>query len=195
MNDFGTYEEKDLLYKLQSGNVTAFTTIYNQHWKKMFYLAGNKLQNLAEAEELVQDIFLDLWRRREELKITGSLSSYLSACVKYKVINVLAKRNQQERYSLYSSHQSRLLADNTTEERLRLEELQHELMNETEKLPAKCKMVFRLSREQGYSQKQIATRMGISEKTVESHLSKALRTLRIGLSQFISFIFLHLLLA
>jgi RNA polymerase sigma-70 factor (ECF subfamily) len=194
MNDFGTYEEKDLLYKLQSGSVTAFTTIYNQHWKKMFYLAGNKLQNLAEAEELVQDIFLDLWRRREELKIT-SLSSYLSACVKYKVINALAKRNHQERYSLYTSHQPGLLADNTTEERLRLEELQHELMNETEKLPAKCKMVFRLSREQGYTQKQIANRMGISEKTVESHLSKALRTLRIGLSQFISFIFLHLLLA
>jgi RNA polymerase sigma-70 factor (ECF subfamily) len=194
MNDFGTYEEKDLLYKLQSGSVTAFTTIYNQHWKKMFYLAGNKLQNLAEAEELVQDIFLDLWRRREELKITN-LSSYLSACVKYKVINALAKRNHQERYSLYTSHQPGLLADNTTEERLRLEELQHELMNETEKLPAKCKMVFRLSREQGYTQKQIATRMGISEKTVESHLSKALRTLRIGLSQFISFIFLHLLLA
>ena len=87
------------------------------------------------------------------------------------------------------------MADNTTEERLRLEELQHELMNETEKLPAKCKMVFRLSREQGYTQKQIATRMGISEKTVESHLAKALRTLRVGLSQFISFIFLHLLLA
>jgi RNA polymerase sigma-70 factor (ECF subfamily) len=194
MNDFGTYEEKDLLYKLQSGSVTAFTTIYNQHWKKMFYLAGNKLQNLAEAEELVQDIFLDLWRRREELKIT-SLSSYLSACVKYKVINALAKRNHQERYSLYTSRQPGLLADNTTEERLRLEELQHELMNETEKLPAKCKMVFRLSREQGYTQKQIAIRMGISEKTVESHLSKALRTLRIGLSQFISFIFLHLLLS
>ena len=195
MNDFSTYEEKDLLYKLQSGSVTAFTTIYNQHWKKMFYLAGNKLQNLAEAEELVQDIFLDLWRRREELKITSCLSSYLSACVKYKVINALAKRNQQERYSLYTSHQPGLLADNTTEERLRLEELQHELMNETEKLPEKCKMVFRLSREQGYSQKQIATRMGISEKTVESHLAKALRTLRVGLSQFISFIFLHLLLA
>jgi RNA polymerase sigma-70 factor (ECF subfamily) len=194
MNDFGTYEEKDLLYKLQSGSVTAFTTIYNQHWKKMFYLAGNKLQNLPEAEELVQDIFLDLWRRREELKIT-SLSSYLSACVKYKVINALAKRNHQERYSLYTSHQPGLLADNTTEERLRLDELQHELMNETEKLPEKCKMVFRLSREQGYTQKQIATRMGISEKTVESHLSKALRTLRIGLSQFISFIFLHLLLS
>jgi RNA polymerase sigma-70 factor (family 1) len=195
MNDFGTYEEKELLYKLQSGNVTAFTTIYNQHWKKMFYLAGSKLQNLSEAEELVQDIFLDLWRRREELKITGCLSSYLSACVKYKVINVLAKRNQQERYSLYSSRLPGLLADNTTEERLRLEELQRELMNETEKLPAKCKMVFRLSREHGYTQKQIASHMGISEKTVESHLSKALRTLRIGLSQFISFIFLHLLLS
>jgi RNA polymerase sigma-70 factor (ECF subfamily) len=87
------------------------------------------------------------------------------------------------------------LIDNTTDERIRLEELQYQLMNETEKLPAKCKMVFRLSREQGYTQKQIAIRMGISEKTVESHLSKALRTLRIGLSQFISFIFLHLLLS
>jgi RNA polymerase sigma-70 factor (ECF subfamily) len=193
MNDFGTYEEKDLLYKLQSGDVTAFATIYNQHWKKMFYLAGSKLQNLAEAEELVQDIFLDLWKRRGELKIAGCLSSYLCACIKYKVINVLAKRSQQKRYLLHSSHQPGLLIDNTTDERIRLEELQYQLMNETEKLPAKCKMVFRLSREQGYTQKQIATRMGISEKTVESHLSKALRTLRVGLSQFISFLFISIL--
>lgn len=193
MNDIGTYEEKDLLYKLKLGNVTAFTAIYNQHWKKMFYLAGSKLQNLAEAEEIVQDIFLDMWKRREELNITRCLSSYLSVCIKYKVINVLAKRNQQHRYSLYTSRKPNLVVDHSTEEKLKFDELQHELMNATEKLPAKCRVVFRLRHEHGYSQKQIAIQMGISEKTVESHLSKALRTLRTSLSQIISFLFLQVL--
>src|SRR5215213_11155428 len=105
MNNFCALEEKDLLYQLQQGSQSAFATIYNQHWKQMFYTAGTKLQNLAEAEEIIQDIFLDFWKRRNELQITGSLSGYFSACVKYKVINVLAKRSQQYRYFLYRAHQ------------------------------------------------------------------------------------------
>ena len=69
---------------------------------------------------------------------------------------------------------------------LQLDELKEQLVKETAKLPEKCRMVFQMSREEGYSQKQIAKKLSISEKTVEAHLSKAIRTLRIGLSQLIT---------
>ncbi len=189
MNSFAaTIDEKKLLQNLHKGDDKAFTEIYDRYWKKLFYIAAHKLQNLAEAEEVVQDIFLDLWKRRTEVNITSCLSSYLAVCVKYKVINVLAKRTLQLRYQLYNSHQSHL-CDHSTEQAIQFEALKEQLLKETAKLPHKCRLVFQLSREKGYSHKQIAARLGISEKTVESHLSKALRTLRLGLSHIMSVLF------
>ncbi len=184
MNPSTSYAEKDLLCRLQTGDGAAFTAIYNSYWKKLFYVAAQKLQDLAEAEEVVQDIFLELWRRREELQITTCLEAYLSGCVKYKVINVLAKRSRQQQYQQYALQQPDLL-DHSTEQLLQLQALQTQLATETARLPEKCRLVFLLSREQGFSQKQIARQMGISEKTVESHLSKALRTLRTSLGQLL----------
>ena len=184
--------EKYLLGRFQAGSVDAFTEIYNLYWKKLFFVAASKLQNPAEAEEAVQDIFLDIWRRRTELNITTSLSCYLSACVKYKVINVLSKRYQQ---MLYVQSQASGVdgAECSVEDRLQYLQLKNELSKETAKLPEKCRLVFQLSREKGYSHKNIATLLGIAEKTVESHLTKALRTLRASLSHIspVLFLFFH----
>ena len=177
--------EKEVLTRLHNGDKEAFTELYNLYWKKLFSLAAQKLQNLYEAEELVQDIFLDLWKRREELAVEHSLSSYLAASVKYKVINLLAKRNLQSRYENYA-HSLRVISDLSTEQNLRFEELKEQLLKETAKLPEKCRLVFHLSREEGFSQKQIANKLSISEKTVEAHLSRALRSLRTGLSGLIT---------
>lgn len=180
-----TFNEKELMYRLQTGDEKAFAAIYNHYWKQMFYVAAQKLQNLAEAEEIVQDIFMELWRRKEEVHITTCLSSYLAVCVKYKVINVLAKRNRLLRLQQHNSKQVSL-ADHSTEQTLQLEELKKQLLKCTSTLPEKCRLVFQLSREEGFSHKQIAASLGISEKTVESHLTKALRTLKTSLSHILS---------
>jgi RNA polymerase sigma-70 factor (ECF subfamily) len=177
--------EKELLTLLRDGDEAAFTQIYNLYWKKCFFASAQKLQNLAEAEELVQDIFLDLWKRREELNVTTCLSAYLSGCIKYKVINLLAKKQLASKYVQHAITTGNL-SDFSTEQDLRLHELKHQLLKETSRLPEKCRIVFQMSREEGFSQKQIAHQLNISEKTVESHLSKALRNLRTGLAHFIT---------
>ena len=185
-----TDEEKELLLRLQSGEEAAFTAIYNLYWKKMFYVAAQKLQNLAEAEEVVQDIFLDLWKRKENLPPVACLSAYLSVCVKYKVINILARRQQQWRYTQQAISQP-FVHDHSLQQKLQAEELKEQIKNETARLPEKCRLVFEMSRQHGFSQKQIAARLGISEKTVESHISKAIRTLRTSLSQLMALLFLE----
>lgn len=182
--------DKQLLRLLQQGDEAAFTGIYDLYWKPLFTVAANKLSSLSEAEELVQDIFLDLWHRRETLSITSSFSAYLSVAVRYKVIDRLARRARQQRYQTYAIHHAPLL-DNSTEETIRLQELERRMQDAVAALPEKCRLVFALSREQGFSQKEIALRLGIAVKTVEAHLTKAIRILRMTLGSL--FVLLQLL--
>ncbi|MBE7170151.1 MAG: RNA polymerase sigma-70 factor [Williamsia sp.] len=182
-NSFARTDEKELLDLLNQGESRAFTEIYNRYWKKLFTLAANKLDNLAEAEELVQDIFTELWNRRGELAITTSLASYLAVAAKYKVIDLLAKKARHRKYQQHAAT-NQPTADSPTLQWLDCQELKERMYNSVARLPEKCRLVFELSRHKGYSQKQIASRLGISEKTVEAHLGKALRTLRTSLSSF-----------
>ena len=174
----------ELLDLLRSGNRDAFCEIYNRYWKKIFTVAANKTGQCEEAEEIVQDIFISLWQRRHSIEITTSLNAYLAVSVKYRVIKVLAKRYQ---YNKYADHSLNFISSstNSTEELVEFEELKSRLEALVSNLPEKCRLVYRLSREQGLSQKQIAEEYGISEKTVEAHIGKALKALRTGLTQML----------
>ncbi len=187
INPHAGLDEKELLNLLNKGNQAAFTEIYNRYWKKLFTIATGKLNNLTEAEELVQDIFLDLWNRREHIAIHSSLSAYLAVAAKYKILDQLAKRAQRTKYRQYATH-AVTIADSSTQHWLDCEELKERLNRSVATLPEKCRLVFDLSRNKGLTQKQIASEMGIAEKTVEAHLGKALRKLRISLGSFFCFL-------
>ncbi|MCF0072930.1 RNA polymerase sigma-70 factor [Dyadobacter sp. CY261] len=174
----------ELLDLMRSGHESGFTELYNRYWKTLLVIATNKTGDLDEAEEIVQDIFVSLWRRKEELKLTSSLKNYLAVSVKYRVIKSLAKQNLKSRFGDDRSFQYDLI-DDSTQQWLEFEELQRRLSDLVAELPEKCRLVYKMSRESGYSQRQIAEELGISEKTVEAHLGKALKTLRTGLNQFL----------
>lgn len=176
--------DSELLKLMQQGDQKGFTEIFNRYWKVMLVVAANKTGDLDEAEEIVQDIFVSLWNRREQLQLTSSLKNYLTVSIKYKVIKALAKKKNHQKFADHSKRANDLL-DNSTQEWLEFEELRHRLSGLVAELPEKCRLVYQLSRESGFSQKQIADRLGISEKTVEAHLGKALKTLRTGLNQFL----------
>ncbi len=181
--NYNILSDKELTTLLQAGDEHAFTEIYNRYWQRLFAIAANKLKELNEAEEIVQDIFVSLWKRRDELGKIETLSPYLAVSVKYRVIKHLAKRHSQQKYTDYSQYLS--VADDSTEQWLEFEELRSRLAMFVADLPEKCRLVYRLSRESGFSQKRIAAELGISEKTVEAHLGKALKTLRARLSSFL----------
>jgi RNA polymerase sigma-70 factor (family 1) len=184
MHQYGILNDKELTELLKLNDRHAFTEIYNRYWKKLFTIAANKIKDLDEAEEIVQDIFASLWARRNNLCIVNALSAYLAVSVKYRVIKTLDKRFQAQSYADHKKEVISLL-DNSTEEWLEFEELRVKLLEFVSELPAKCQLVFKLSRESGFSQKKIAAELGISEKTVEAHLGKALKTLRIRMRQFL----------
>ena len=173
---------------LQKGSDAAFTEIYHRYWTRLFSVAAHKLNyDLKLAEELTQDIFLDLWQRRETLVLRSSLSLYLAAAMKYKVIDARLKKKRIKEYADKIAAQT-TDSDTSTEKQLSFEELRHELTALVSHLPEKCQLVYKLSREAGYSQKEIAHHLSISEKTVESHLSRAIKALRLGLKNFLTHI-------
>lgn len=182
MNTYSKISDPELIGLLKRGDQSAFTEIYKRYWQKLFSVAANKIDDLEEAREIVQDIFISLWNRRQQVEIKGSLGNYLAVSVKYRIINVLDKQNNHKTY-LSNLNPSEI--DNSTQQWLEFCELKDRLANLVAELPKKCRLVFELSREQGYSQKEIAERLEISEKTVEGHLTKAIKALKMGLSSYL----------
>jgi RNA polymerase sigma-70 factor (family 1) len=185
MKSYPTTNDALLVHLLREGDSAAFTEIYNRYWDKLLSVAANKLnKDIILAEELVQDLFMDLWRRRQDLDISVDLSIYLAAAMKYKVIDARIKRKRVKTFKEDSaSHLS--IVDTTTEQQLSFHELKDRLGILVQKLPEKCRLIYTLRKEAGYSQKEIAQHLHISEKTVESHLYRAIKALRSGLQNFL----------
>lgn len=175
----GGRSDYDLLNLLKEGDDEAFAEIFDRYWKPLLYVAAKKLGNIDEAEDIVQDLFISIWSRRERLEITTSLNHYLAASVKYMVSRQLVSR-------LKKSPLDEETADgHGVHEGLEFEQLESQLAQIVASLPEKCQLVYQLSRESGYSHKKIAESLKISEKTVEAHISKALRAIRRGISVFL----------
>ncbi|WP_346318405.1 RNA polymerase sigma-70 factor [Chitinophaga sp. YIM B06452] len=178
------HHDEELLLLLQTGDHQAFREIYKRYWDKLLYIAGKKLDDFSEAESIVQDVFVDLWQRRETLEVRQQLAGYLVVAVRYRILNFLARQQKAETY-LRDAARSLSPADRSTEEWLGFEDLREWLEKIVAGLPEKCRLAYRL-RGEGYSQREIAQHMNVSEKTVETHISRALKILRNGLGQLIS---------
>jgi len=183
MSIYTTYSDEELTALLKQEDHVAFTELYNRYWRKLFVVAANKLKDNAAAEELAQDIFVDIWHRRSTITIQTTFRAYLAVALKYKIIDLMAKANHRYMYEEHLS-QTNTLVDDYTQQWLSFEELQSRLAHLVNELPEKCKIVYQL-REEGFSYVQIATRLGIAERTVESHLNKAIKTIRSKIKMYL----------
>jgi RNA polymerase sigma-70 factor (family 1) len=155
---------------------SAFTEIYNRYWDKLLFVAALKLQNTAMAEEVVQEIFVDIWNRRERLSITVSLEAYLSVAVKYRIINAQLKLRREQDF-ISRQQEPVVNADHELDEK----ELQKHYQLLISQLPEKCRITYRLSREEGLTLKEISRAMSVSQKAVEANLTRSIKLLRFGL--------------
>ncbi|NLU90471.1 RNA polymerase sigma factor [Chitinophaga sp. Ak27] len=167
--------DEELLQLLMQNNEPAFRQLHKRYWKKLLVKAYTQLQSYADAEELVQDVFINIWYRRHSLQIKYSFHTYISAVIRYKIFEKIAAN---KRRPAMEDTTDCIISDHSTELWLEGEELKATIESVIDTLPEKCQLVFRLSREQGMTEKQIAHALRISRKTVESHMSKALRILR-----------------
>ncbi len=170
-----------LLLALQNGDAEAFTAIYKAYWYDMFLVANRKLRNKEAAEEIVQEIFLRLWRERGTLRIQN-LNYYLFAAVRYEVIDHIRAKGQALEYMDY--HESfNNIQDFNTENQLALDELLRVIDECLHILPEKTREIFRLHKLDHWPVARIAARFGLSEKAVEYHLTKSVRLVRTHLKE------------
>ena len=181
--------DETLFQLLKEGNFAAFNEVYNRYWKILFALAEKKLNNPYDAEEIVQDVFTDLWNQKEKTILTHSLKSYLAGMIKFKVYSKLALYyKHQKSAARLSDVEKSQLAEFSAEENLRLKELKEEILKTVNTLPERCRLIYTMSREEGLTHKQIATSLNISEKTIETQITRALHRLR-GALQSLPFLF------
>jgi RNA polymerase sigma-70 factor (ECF subfamily) len=168
--------DSELLERLRRGDTTAFDTIFRTWYGPLVGTAERMLRDRAVAEELVQDVMLELWRRRETLSSEGSAQAYLFQATRNRVLNHLrhVKIEQRSEPELRDDSPASPHADSA----LAHEELTVAIQRAVQALPDRCREVFELSRVHGLKYAEIAKTLGISVKTVEAQMGKALRTLR-----------------
>lgn len=183
------YNEKELLLDLSGGNESALTELYRIYWKPMFIQAFNVLKDKMVCEDMIQEIFMQLWRNRSALNIRESLSAYLHSAIRYQVFHHI--RRSPHKHYLFDNITERMTSPSADEAMLE-KELQDHLRHEVSKLPEKCRLIYKLSREEYLPHKEIADRLHISIKTVENQLTIALRRLKLSLRDSIMLIlFFH----
>lgn len=180
--------DEELLNLLKKDNERAFTILYNRYWDRLLQVAYFKLGSQEESEEVVQQVFLALWEKRSGVHLRFTFATYISSVLKYTVYSKLADRKKRNIIPI-EDDLSGSLADYSTQNWLDFSEIRDEIETLVAQLPEKCQMVYRLSREKWMTPQEISENMQINKKTVEGHLTKALKYIKEHLSMLISLLF------
>lgn len=163
----------------------AFDALFERYWTLIYNTAYTYLKDEDSASQIVHDIFLNLWRKRQEYEI-NSFKGYLSTAARYHVYKALKARKATniiyvEDYALLDNGQQ---SRNQGEENINTGELENALENTLGRLPKRCREIFTLSRTDQMSNDEIAEKLSISKRTVENQLTTALQYLRNALKYF-----------
>lgn len=168
------------MHLLHEGDELAFNEIFNRYFDKLISIAYNLLRDKQSSEEIVQEVLIRLWDRRYEVRV-NSLNAYLAMSVKYSVLTSLSRQKRHENiiHTLKVNDSSE-----ETNELIYARFLQQYIDGLAGQLPDKCRTVFRYSRYEERTIPEIAALMDISQKTVEAHLTKALKFIRLSLKRY-----------
>ena len=165
------YEEKELLSLIARSDEKAFHTVYQQYFGKVYAMALSYLPNALMAQDMVQEVFVRIWQNRAELNAIRHFESWLIVITRNLVIKELRKI-----YPPGWDPQQTTTTD--LQETLNYRELERLLATAVEKLSTRQQQIYRLSKIEGYSHREIALHLGISVDVSREHLSKALRNIR-----------------
>ena len=177
--------DRHTILKLLSGDISTYESVYKTFFKPLYVYAYSILKDEIQAEEVVQNIFLKLWERKEKIQIESSLKAYLYKSVYNDSLNYLKHLKVKSTYENHAIQVMKNTHSISASNQMMYKTLEVELRNALNALPEQCRTVFQLSRYEDLKYREIATHLSISEKTVENHMSKALKLLRLKLAEYI----------
>lgn len=166
--------EFDIIYK----------ALFRKYYANLLFYATRILDNEEEAEDVIQDVFVELWKRKDSMEIGDQIRAFLYRSVYTRSLNILKHRNIENNYNSIMEELNLERTDfyhpdnNEVIQRIENRELRIEIYEAINELPDKCKEVFKLSYLYDMKNKEIADVMGVSLRTVEAHMYKALKHLR-----------------
>ena len=161
----------------------AFESLFKSNFKGLCYFALKYVKDMDTAREIVQEAFLNLWEKRENMQADRSVQSYITTSVHNRCLNYLRDNKKFNRNMLDLEGLS-LFSDKAPSDRMVEKELAEKIQSALNELPEKCREVFLLSRNENLKYQEIADRLGISIKTVETQMSKALAHMRVRLADY-----------
>ncbi len=170
-------EDEDAWQKIKSGCRHSFNSLIKKYWYKLYVSAYSKVRSKEIAEDMVQEVFTQLWEKRDLIFINSTISGYLHVCIKNKCLNHIRKLVYEKRYWDYYKKFLPSI-ENTTEQWVAYGEVKRAIETELHGLPHKTQEIFNLRHSHGKSPVEISRALNVSEKNVEYHLTKSIHFLK-----------------
>jgi RNA polymerase sigma-70 factor (family 1) len=181
------YTDNELLVLLTQDDRKAFELIYRKYWLELYDSAYQRLKNNQQSEDIVQDIFVNLWIRRRQVTIEN-LPAYLHSAVRFKVFNYVERDLACQ--ALYEPNETIASCQSAADSRLMEQELMSLVLLYADSLPEKRKQIFLMHLHDNLSTKEIADQLKVSQKTVQNQLGSAIQGLRAHISPFLLIFFI-----
>ena len=180
---------KEILYKIKSGEESSFEKVYRFYYPRLIYFAKQYVLDAEASKNIVQDVFAELWDKRSSLSEDTNLNAWLFTVTKNKSLKSISHIKSQRNYDNYLKSRQlevnfKSLSEFDTSD-LVFDELQSQIKTAIEKLTPACRKVFEMSRFEDKKNKEIAEELNLSIKTVETQISKALRSLKADLKDYL----------
>jgi RNA polymerase sigma-70 factor (ECF subfamily) len=174
--------EINCLHALQNGDSAAFDKLFATYGKRLYYFAYGYLKSKEEAEGVVQEVFLKIWRNRQQINPELSFKAYLFKIAYHHILELFEQNTRQQAYRHKILEEAVEFTDETNE-RLNYQMLLEKVESLIQKLPARQREILLKRKKEGIPIKEIAAQLGISPKTVENHLTEAIKNLKNGLGK------------
>jgi RNA polymerase sigma-70 factor (ECF subfamily) len=183
MKDIILYNDEELMQEIKAGNMFAFDALYRKYNKKLYKFGYSILKSTEEAENLIQDVFLNLWENRHKVEKNSSIKSYVFTITYNSAISIIRKKARESQFIEYLKTLQDINVEPVNVE-LEYNELTSKLDEIINELPRRQKEVYLLHKVEGLKYNEIAERLNISVNTIENHMSHALKTIRKKLGNY-----------
>lgn len=180
--------EQELIDFLKKGDAVAFEKVFKTYFKPLHAYAFYILKSDVSAREVIQQLFYKIWEKRESLSVHTSMKAYLYKSVYNECMLHLKKKKNKEAYLSHMLKQDSNKLAQGASEKIEATDLEIRLQKALNELPEQCRTIFQLNRFEGLKYHEVASQMGLSIKTIENQMGKALKRLRIALAEFLPLI-------